>query len=83
MAGNSPLLTPPPPESASEQRTRRNSACSGHRPLYRVPGGGVAESSPAATTGEAVSASCELSEEAKGAVGRKLSKVGLRKLKIW
>ena len=54
-----------------------------------VPGG-VSENSPAATTaaGEAtVSASGDSNEggdeEAKGAVGRKLSKVGLRKLKIW
>lgn len=30
VAGNSPLLTPPP-----DTRERRNSACSGHRPLYR------------------------------------------------
>ena len=90
VAGNSPLLTPPP-----EQRERRNSACSGHRPLYRVPGG-ISEESPtaAAATGEApVLASSDSNgeggEEAKGAtaaatgVGRKLSKVGLRKLKIW
>ena len=60
--------------------------------FFRVPGG-VSENSPAETTtaGEVtVSASGDSNEggggggeEAKGAVGRKLSKVGLRKLKIW
>ena len=56
--------------------------------FLRVPGA-VSETPPSTATGEATPSDCnEGGEEAKSAeaasaVGRKLSKVGLRKLKIW